>query len=86
VADSINDKQRGLAFGVHRAGDTAGAFLGVLIAALIVWLTERGATELTRPTFQILVLVSIVRRYWQCWFWPWGQRKPASRNSRRSRC
>ena len=60
VADSIDDKQRGLAFGVHRAGDTAGAFLGVLIAALIVWLTERGSADLTRHTFQVLVLVSII--------------------------
>ncbi len=60
VADSIDEKQRGLAFGVHRAGDTAGAFLGVLIAALIVWLTERGAAQLTMSTFQILVLVSVI--------------------------
>jgi MFS family permease len=60
VADSIDEKQRGLAFGLHRAGDTAGAFLGILIAAVIVWLTERGAADLTRSTFQILVLASIV--------------------------
>ncbi len=60
VADSIDDKQRGLAFGMHRAGDTAGAFLGVLIAAIIVWLTERGSADLTRHTFQILVLASIL--------------------------
>ena len=60
VADSIDEKQRGLAFGMHRAGDTAGAFVGVLIAAAIVWATERGAADLTRSTFQILVLVSIV--------------------------
>ena len=60
VADSIDEKQRGLAFGVHRAGDTAGAFVGVAIAALVVWLTERGSALLTRSTFQILVLVSII--------------------------
>ncbi len=60
VADSIDEKQRGLAFGFHRAGDTAGAFLGVLIAAVIVWLTERGAADLTRRTFQILILASII--------------------------
>ncbi len=59
VADSIDEKQRGLAFGLHRAGDTAGAFFGVAIAALIVWLTERGAADLTRHTFQVAVLVSI---------------------------
>jgi MFS family permease len=60
VADSIDEKQRGLAFGLHRAGDTAGAFLGVLIAAVIVWLTEHRSAGLTRSTFQIVVLVSII--------------------------
>ncbi|MBI3737982.1 MAG: MFS transporter [Chloroflexi bacterium] len=60
VADSIDEKNRGLAFGIHRAGDTAGAFLGLLAAAVIVWLTQSGAAELSRRTFQIAVLVSIV--------------------------
>ncbi len=60
VADSINEKQRGLAFGIHRAGDTAGAFVGLGLAALIVWLTERGAAKLELRTFQIAVLASIV--------------------------
>jgi MFS family permease len=32
VADSIDEKRRGLAFGLHRAGDTAGAVVGLLIA------------------------------------------------------
>ncbi len=60
VADSIDPGQRGLAFGIHRAGDTAGAFVGLGLAALIVWLTERGAADLTRRTFQVAVLASIV--------------------------
>ncbi len=60
VADSIDEKQRGLAFGLHRAGDTAGAFVGVGIAAFVVWLTERGAADLTAPTFRTLVLLSII--------------------------
>lgn len=60
VADSINEKQRGLAFGIHRAGDTAGAFVGLGLAALVVWLTEKGAADLTRHTFQVAVLVSII--------------------------
>ncbi len=60
VADSIDESRRGLAFGVHRAGDTAGAFVGLGLAALIVWLTESGAAELTRRTFQIVVLASII--------------------------
>ncbi len=60
VADSIDEKQRGLAFGVHRAGDTAGAFLGIGFAALIVWLTEANGINLTRHTFQIAVLASFI--------------------------
>ena len=36
VADSIDASQRGLAFGIHRAGDTAGAVVGVLIALLVI--------------------------------------------------
>jgi MFS family permease len=60
VAGSINEKQRGLAFGMHRAGDTAGAFFGLMIAAVIVWLTQAGAADLSRKTFQIAVLASIV--------------------------
>jgi MFS family permease len=60
VADSIDEKRRGLAFGVHRAGDTAGAFVGLGLAALIVWMTESGAAQLTRRTFQVAVLASII--------------------------
>ncbi len=60
VAGSIDEKQRGLAFGLHRAGDTAGAFLGLLVAAIIILATQSGTAELSRSTFQIIVLVSII--------------------------
>jgi len=60
VAASTDEKNRGFAFGLHRAGDTAGAFLGISIAALIVWLTQKGAVEITRATFQTAVLFSII--------------------------
>lgn len=60
LADSTKSTQRGLAFGLHRAGDTAGAFVGLGIAALIIWLTQSGAAELTRRTFQDVVLASII--------------------------
>ena len=60
LADSTKPDQRGLAFGVHRAGDTAGAFVGLGIAAVIIWLTQKGAAELSRHTFQIVVLASII--------------------------
>jgi len=60
VADSIDEKQRGLAFGVHRTGDTAGAFLGLSAAAVIVWLTQSGAAQLSWRTFRFAVLASII--------------------------
>ncbi|MBM3123015.1 MAG: MFS transporter, partial [Chloroflexi bacterium] len=44
VADSVNARQRGLAFGLHRAGDTGGAVLGIGIALLVLLpLTRSGA-------------------------------------------
>jgi MFS family permease len=60
LADSAKSDQRGLSFGLHRAGDTAGAFVGLGIAALIIWLTQAGAAELERHTFQVIVLASII--------------------------
>lgn len=60
LADSIESDQRGLAFGLHRAGDTLGAFLGLAGAAAIVWFTERRAEFLTIDTFRVAVLVSVI--------------------------
>lgn len=60
IADSIEPEQRGLAFGLHRAGDTAGAFLGLGVAALILWRTQTQTSLLTRATFQWVVLASII--------------------------
>ncbi len=59
VAASTDEKNRGLAFGLHRAGDTAGAFLGIAIAALIIWLTQTNDALLSLKTFRIAVLASI---------------------------
>jgi MFS family permease len=60
VAGSVDDKQRGLAFGIHRTGDTAGAFIGLAAAAVIVWMNQGNAPDLSRVTFQTAVLVSII--------------------------
>jgi MFS family permease len=60
LADSAKSDQRGLSFGLHRAGDTAGAFVGLAIAGLIIWLIQPGASQLQRHTFQVLVLASII--------------------------
>ncbi len=60
VADSIDPKQRGLAFGFHRAADTAGALVGLLIAIFVVWLAEGSSSDLTAQTFRVVVLVSLI--------------------------
>jgi MFS family permease len=60
VADSVEEKTRGLAFGFQRAADTAGAMLGLLIALGVVWLAQSNAVELSQATFRTVVLVSIV--------------------------
>jgi MFS family permease len=60
VADSIDNRHRGLAFGFHRAADTGGALLGLLIALLVVWLTQSSSQELGRSTFQTVVLISLI--------------------------
>lgn len=60
VADSVTPQTRGIAFGFHRAMDTAGAMLGILIAALVVWLTQKNELLLSRSTFQTIVLISLI--------------------------
>jgi MFS family permease len=60
VADSIDERHRGLAFGFHRAADTGGAALGLLIALGVVWFAQSGEATLTRATFRTITLVSLV--------------------------
>jgi len=60
VADAASEEQRGLAFGFHRAADTAGAMVGLSIALAVVWLAQRGAAALSRSTFQTIVLISMI--------------------------
>jgi MFS family permease len=60
IADSIRSSDRGLAFGLHRAADTGGAVLGLLIAIAVVAHIQGNTAELGRETFRVLVLVSLV--------------------------
>lgn len=59
IADSIDEKHRGLAFGLHRAGDTAGAMVGLIIALVVVYLLQGADLTLAQPTFNTVVLLSI---------------------------
>jgi MFS family permease len=60
IADSTAPENRGVAYGLHRAMDTTGAFAGVLVAAAVIWATEGAATKLTGDAFRILVLLALV--------------------------
>ena len=60
VADSTTSENRGLAFGFHRAMDTAGAMLGIMIAAFAVWLAQANTLDLSRSTFQTIVILSLI--------------------------
>ena len=64
VADSIDEKQRGMAFGFHRAADTAGAMLGILIALIVIWLMHldfgTSVNSLSDNTFHTIVYISLV--------------------------
>jgi len=59
IADSVDERRRGVAFGLHRAGDTAGAVIGIGIALAVLLAVQRNTEILTRSTFQIVVLASM---------------------------
>ncbi len=57
VADSVTVEERGRGFGLHRAMDTFGAAFGLIIAAAVVYLLQKGTLELALDTYQPLVLI-----------------------------
>ena len=60
VADSVDPRRRGLAFGLHRAGDTGGAVFGIGIALLVLRSIEADGGAFDRSAFQRLVLLSLI--------------------------
>jgi MFS family permease len=60
IADSCPAERRGISFGFHRAADTAGAMLGLMGVALVVFLTQGVDMWLELQTYQTLVLVAII--------------------------
>ncbi|MCO6452697.1 MAG: MFS transporter [Caldilineales bacterium] len=60
IADSVRPEQRGASFGLHRAADSGGAFVGLLLAMLIVWRLQAGQVQLAAETFRIVVLWSLI--------------------------
>jgi MFS family permease len=60
VADSVEERDRGLAFGFQRAADTAGAMVGLLVALAVIWWVQSSAIQLEEAAFRTVVLISLV--------------------------
>jgi MFS family permease len=60
VADSVSAEERGKGFGLHRAMDTTGAVLGLVIASIIIYSIHGFELELSLKTYKWLVLVGNV--------------------------
>ena len=60
LADSTTPGRRGLAFGLHRAADTAGAVIGIAVSIWVVQQVQGGGSLLEAGTFRSLVLWSLV--------------------------
>lgn len=60
ISASSNEKNRGRNFGFHRMMDNAGALVGLLIASLVVYLSQKGGVVLTRQTFHWIIILAII--------------------------
>ncbi|MEE3136682.1 MAG: MFS transporter [Gemmatimonadota bacterium] len=60
LADSTPAERRGLAFGLHRAADTGGAVIGLLLTLWIVQQSQGAGVLLQEATFRKLVLWSLI--------------------------
>ena len=60
LASSVLPHERGKGFGFHRAMDTTGATLGLILAAIIIYLVQGGGLELSLKSYQWLVLVGTI--------------------------
>jgi MFS family permease len=60
IADLTSPEMRGRAFGFNKAMDKTGGFLGLIVAAGVLYLTQRDTVALTRESYEWLVLLAVV--------------------------
>jgi len=60
VGDSCDESERGKAFGFHRAMDTSGAALGLIIAALVIFLVQGDVLALQADAYRWLVILGVI--------------------------
>ncbi|GAI15561.1 unnamed protein product, partial [marine sediment metagenome] len=56
----VSAEERGKGFGLHRAMDTSGAVLGLVLVAVIVYFVQGGGLKLGLETYRWLVLIGVV--------------------------
>jgi hypothetical protein len=52
--------RRGRAFGFNKAMDITGGFLGLIVAATVLYSTQQDTLALTRESYQWLVLLAVL--------------------------
>jgi MFS family permease len=60
IADLTPPEMRGHAFGFNKAMDKIGGFLGLIVAASVLYLTQQDTIGLTRESYEWLVLLAVV--------------------------
>jgi MFS family permease len=60
IADSVEAKDRGRGFGLHRAMDTTGAVIGLIIAAVIVYMIPGDKFHLTKDAYHWMIMIGII--------------------------
>jgi MFS family permease len=60
IADLTPPELRGRAFGFNKAMDKTGGFLGLLVAAGVLYLTQQVTLTLTRESYEWLVLLAVL--------------------------
>jgi MFS family permease len=60
IADSVGAGERGKGFGLHRAMDTSGAVIGLIIAAIIVYLIPGDKFHLEKQAYHWMVIIGII--------------------------
>lgn len=60
VGDSCDESERGKAFGFHRAMDTSGAALGLIIAVVVIFLVQGDVLSLQADAYRWLVILGVI--------------------------
>lgn len=60
IADSVSAGERGRGFGLHRAMDTAGAVIGLIIAAIIVYTIPGDGLHLGKDAYHWMVIIGVI--------------------------